>query len=395
MLLHVLILPSWYPTKLNPINGCFFREQAKALAKVGMRVGVISPSAVSMRNLDLWRKLRKFPEHYTDGDIDTYQKVFLNTFPRMPFLQTKQFLSIGLKMFRRYIDENGKPDLIHAHAAIMGGRLALEISRRYDIPYVITEHSTGFARNIYKKKQLEIAKEAYRFAKARIAVSRPFGQLLERMFPDAFTEWIEVPNIVMPEFSPPESIEEKSRFETQEHFIFLNLGIMTPKKGQRDLLRSFANAFQGDSRVRLRIGGDGPLRAELRQLAEELEILSQIDFLGSLDREQVVEEMRHCDAFVLSSHFETFGVVLIEALACGKPVIATACGGPESIVNDGNGILVPPGDITALSKALQSIITNYKTFNPEEIARDCHDRFGAESVAVRLQKIYEKVLTKS
>ena len=394
MPLHVLILPSWYPNKLNPINGCFFREQAKALAKAGMRVSVISPSAVSMRNLELWRKLRKYPERYHDGEITTYQKVFLNTFPRMPYLQTKQFLLIGLKMFQQYVDENGKPDLIHAHAAIMGGRLALEISRCYGIPYVITEHSSGFARNIYKKKQLEIAKEAYRFAQARIAVSRPFGQLLERMFPDAFTDWIEVPNIVMPEFSPPVNIEGKSRLKTQEHFIFLNLGIMTPKKGQRDLLKSFANSFQGDSRVRLRIGGDGPLRAELQQLAEELGILNQIDFLGSLDREQVVEEMRHCDAFVLSSHFETFGVVLIEALACGKPVIATACGGPESIVNDGNGILVPPKDIKALSKALQSIRTNYKTFIPEEIARDCHDRFGAESVVAKLQRIYEKVLTK-
>jgi len=358
-------------------------------------VGVISPSIVSMRNLELWRKLRKLPEHYTDGDIDTYQKVFLNTFPRLPYLQTKQFLAIGLKMFQQYIDENRKPDLIHAHAAIMGGSLALEISRRYDIPYVITEHSSGFARNIYKKKQLEIAKEAYRFAKARIAVSRSFGQLLERMFPDAFTDWIEVPNIVMSEFTPLESNEGKNRLKNRNHFVFLNVGNLNSNKGQRDLLRSFANAFQGNSRVRLRIGGDGPLRTELRQLAEELGILSQIDFLGSLDREQVVEEMRHCDAFVLSSHFETFGVVLIEALACGKPVIATACGGPESIVNDGNGFLVPPKDITALSKALQSIITNYKTFNPEEIARDCHDRFGAESVAVRLQKIYEKVLTKS
>jgi len=357
-------------------------------------VGVISPSAVSMRNLELWRKLRKFPEHYYDGDIDTYQKVFLNTFPRMPYLQTKQFLAIGLKMFQQYVDENGKPDLIHAHAAIMGGRLALEVSNCYNIPYVVTEHYSGLARNILKNKQLEIAKEVYRFAQAKVAVSQKFGQLLERMFPDSFTDWIEIPNIVMPEFTPLESQEGKSRLKNRDHFIFLNVGYLNPNKGQRDLLKSFANAFQGDSRVRLRIGGDGPLRAQLRQLAEELGILKQIDFLGSLDRKQVVEEMQHCDAFVLSSHFETFGVVLIEALACGKPVIATACGGPESIVNDGNGILVPPKDIKALSKALQSIRTNYKTFIPEEIARDCHDRFGAESVAARLQRIYEQVLTK-
>jgi len=148
MPLHILILPSWYPNKLNPINGCFFREQAKALAKAGMRVSVISPSAVSMRNLELWRKLRKYPERYHDGEITTYQKVFLNTFPRMPYLQAKQFLLIGLKMFQQYVDENGKPNLIHAHAAIMGGMLALEISRCYGIPYVITEHSSGFARNI-------------------------------------------------------------------------------------------------------------------------------------------------------------------------------------------------------------------------------------------------------
>ncbi|MFA6661181.1 MAG: glycosyltransferase, partial [Bacilli bacterium] len=93
--------------------------------------------------------------------------------------------------------------------------------------------------------------------------------------------------------------------------------------------------------------------------------------------------------------FETFGVVLIEALALGKPVISTRSGGPEDIVEETNGLLVPTNDREALGKAMQYMVENYNTYNPQEIQQRCHEKFSEASVAKRLVNVYQQVLTKS
>jgi len=89
-----------------------------------------------------------------------------------------------------------------------------------------------------------------------------------------------------------------------------------------------------------------------------MEIQKKVNFLGLISNDHVHAEMKSADAFVLSSHYETFGVVLIEALACGKPIIATSCGGPECIVNKKNGLLITPRDIEKLVLAMKTIEKN-------------------------------------
>src|SRR5699024_9955006 len=102
----------------------------------------------------------------------------------------------------------------------------------------------------------------------------------------------------------------------------------------------------------------GEEKANLLKLVRVLKIEEQVVFLGPLTREQVKEEVSSADAFVLSSKYETFGVVLIEALALGKPVIATKCGGPESIVTPEVGYLVENNSEEELSKAMSELIAN-------------------------------------
>ncbi|MNQ69616.1 GDP-mannose-dependent alpha-(1-2)-phosphatidylinositol mannosyltransferase [compost metagenome] len=96
----------------------------------------------------------------------------------------------------------------------------------------------------------------------------------------------------------------------------------------------------------------------------------------------------------MASRYETFGVVIIEALALGKPVVATRCGGPESIVGDGDGLLVPVDDIESLSSAMWKLYRNPSDYNSEQIKRSCIERFSEETIAKSLKSIYEKVLSK-
>ncbi|PQP32811.1 glycosyltransferase family 4 protein, partial [Desulfobacteraceae bacterium SEEP-SAG10] len=103
----------------------------------------------------------------------------------------------------------------------------------------------------------------------------------------------------------------------------------------------------------------------LQKLAQDLGIGDCVTFLGKLDRTQVLKEMNQCQAFVLSSEFETFGVVVIEALSQGKPVIATRCGGPEEILHAGNGILVQKNDKKSLADAMVCLRNDYLNYDSD------------------------------
>ena len=133
----------------------------------------------------------------------------------------------------------------------------------------------------------------------------------------------------------------------------------------------------------------------LRRLVDELGIGHAVTFLGALKTDEVLDLMRHSNAFVLASRVETFGVVFIEALSQGLPVIATMCGGPQSIVNENNGYLIPTENIEALSEALIRMYEEREKFSAEKLRADCLNEFGEDAVIGRLIQAFEKVTGKS
>ena len=102
--------------------------------------------------------------------------------------------------------------------------------------------------------------------------------------------------------------------------------------------------------------------------------------------------MSKCDAFVLASKYETFGVVYIEALASGKPVIGTYNGGAEDIINDSNGLLVKVDDINDLGNAMKKIIKNINIYNSEEIRNDCIEKYSKKKIIKDIINEYNNVL---
>ena len=102
--------------------------------------------------------------------------------------------------------------------------------------------------------------------------------------------------------------------------------------------------------------------------------------------------MESCDAFVLASRSETFGVVYIEALRSGLPVIATKCGGPEDFINETNGMLVPVNNIISLTGALQRMVVNIDKYNRKSISDDCLYKFAPDTIANQLFQIYTQII---
>lgn len=166
-----------------------------------------------------------------------------------------------------------------------------------------------------------------------------------------------------------------------DNFVFFSLAYLTHKKGFDILLEAFAKTFKGQEKVKLKIGGDGEEKLKLINMSKNLGIDKQIEFLGSLTREKVVYEMNRCDAFVLASRFETFGVVFIEALACGKPVIVPNIEGPKEIVNKNNGLVFKKEDVKDLSEKLLKIATDYQKYDSKNIQRDCYSLYDKKVIA--------------
>ena len=198
--MHVLIIPSWYPKFPGDIQGSFFRQQGLALKRFGHQVGVID---IKLRLPRSWKQL--FNGFFGDSaEVDeglfTYRFCGMDWFRRIPRLQSRLWLRYGMKLFERYVLLHGKPDLIHAHAMFYGGVLAKEISERFDIPFVVTEHSTGFARGLVSKQQMDLALGVAISAERLFAVSDEFCKLLDRQFGCEKILWEEMPNVVDQKF---------------------------------------------------------------------------------------------------------------------------------------------------------------------------------------------------
>jgi len=384
---HILVIASWYPSSREPGSGAFIRDQVMALHRAGVTVRVLAPS---LRSLASWRPGARTPGYELDDDdgVTILRHEAWRRFPLIEKLNHHDWIDHGLEVFTQYIQQFDQPDLIHAHCAFYGGALAARIRRQHATPYIITEHHSVFATTRLREWERELARDAFCGATTRLAVSPAFCTLLERHFG---LPWQWVPNVVSPRFT----ISRRNRGAPGgRRFRFLHAGAMRPVKGQEDLLTAFASAFGGKTNIELRIAGAGPRRGRLETFARDLRIDRQVNFLGTLTRESMATEMAQADAFVLPSRYETFGVVLIEALACGVPVVATTSGGPECIVNERNGLLVPPRNHDALADAMLRMTDTAHTYDPARLREDALARFGEPVLVDRLKNVYADAIRK-
>ena len=387
--MHTLIIPSWYPSTPDDVNGIFFRLQAQALQRSGVKVGVVAPIFRSFRTQ---AKTAFNPKNYgirtyIDKDVPTYVYDSMFFFPRIPHIDRKREIAASMKLFRRYVADHGMPDVLHAHCVNSGGIIAYEIHKATGIPYVITEHSTTYARKLIRNWQRPLMYAAAQNAACRLAVSRDFAELLKEEYRGL--EWQYVPNILSASFEAPIDLADKP---ANEDFTFCSVAHLQHKKGYDILLPAFAEAVKAYPNLKLKIGGGGYEEFKLHRLAKDLGLENNVIFEGRLKNEEVLELMYQSDAFVLASRHETFGVVFIEALAQGLPVIATRCGGPETIVNPSNGLLVDVGDQKSLTEALISLYRNREKYFPRLLRENCLKEFGERPVTEQIISAYNKAL---
>jgi glycosyltransferase involved in cell wall biosynthesis len=206
----------------------------------------------------------------------------------------------------------------------------------------------------------------------RFAVTNAYVVKMERIFKAPFEL---VPNVITDDFfvSDPKPRSKKP-------FVFCNVAIMDSRKRQDLIIEAFAEAFGGDDNYRLVIAGDGKLKQSLIDLAKKLGVSAQVDIPGYLNRDEVKDLLDRSNAFVLASRAETFGVVVIEAMARGIPTISSNIDGTKEIINSTNGIVFEEGSKQGLTAAFRQLVSNYDIYIPEKIVEDVKSRFGPDAV---------------
>lgn len=178
----------------------------------------------------------------------------------------------------------------------------------------------------------------------------------------------------------------------------LYVGRIHETKGVDVLLRAMQILKDRRPSVRLSLVGGSfypqwrEQEERLKRLSEELGLTNHVQFQGIQPPGSVAEAMRRSALLVLPSRRETLGAVLIEALACGTPVVATRCGGPEDVVNDAVGKLVPSEDPSALADAMEAVLKQREQYDPQVLRKYAAERFSWQTIVAQTIDLYRSAL---
>jgi glycosyltransferase involved in cell wall biosynthesis len=386
--MHVLIIPSeLYLPSWRHTSGIFQSQSAGALSRCGHEVGVLSVGFITAPQFT--HALRAAAGNRLAMQAPPKAHIERCWIPLpvpyswlFPWGARAVLEKAAAYLFTRYVEQCGLPDLIHAHDPLWAGWLGNFLGRRHQLPVLHTVHTSLFLRGLATPTEIGLSKQVLTAAGCVTAVSSALANSLTRDLGIARPELLS--NVVEQEF-----LDNPRVARDAEHTVFLSIGSLDRNKDHASLLEAFALAFRGTT-ARLRIAGTGPEREPLVRRCSALGIGAQVSFLGQLDRRAVLAELGRADCLVHPSRSETFGVVLIEALASGVPVVATRSGGPEDIVTPDTGCLVPPGDPPALARAMQEVCGSPERFPPEHLRGAITRRFGAQAYATRLERLMEQ-----
>lgn len=373
--MRVLLLTDSYPSDDNLYAGVFIHKQAKALMKKSVNIMVL--------HLDL-RSIRK------KRTLGFYKKVFDGvtvytcSVPCGPVPAVIDFLYKSLSLFciKKIISEVGHIDLLHAHFTNMGMCCAA-IKQKYKIPVVLTEHSSALIKGKMSFNEKRNCKKIYQAMDCLIAVGTNLRTAMQKYTDKAIKV---IPNVLSEQFHICDT-------HKNEAFTFIAVvGNITQEKRLHILIEAFSEVFKEFSDIRLIILGEGYLLDDLKRQVTCLDITEFVSFLGIIDNDCLPELYNKCHCFVLPSIYETFGVVYIEAAACGLPLIGCNSGGTYDFITPSNGIIVEKDDLIQLEDAMRFIRCHYFNYNLQEISKDIINKFGEDTVAANIIDIYKSIL---
>ena len=383
--MHILEIPSFF----TPYGGEFCLDQARALKAVGHDVRILSNVQLGM-TVGL-RDYLCLPygryEHEQEGVMVCQS--FQRGMPLVVRWNVRRWVRIVCSMFDDYVGKYGVPDILHAHCSKWAGYAAMLISRKYHVPYVITEH---LSRLVFEKEfgpapsdawQIPLLREAYENADMVIPVSEELVENIACYFGKDY-RWQAVSNTIDTDFfhyKPRTSLAGRP-------FRFCCLANNWPMKGYDILIPAFQKLLKSGQNVELHIAGRGTDSAEFRSMLSEGMITH-----GLINREAVRDLLYQSDALVLASRSEVQPLSLLEAMSTGIPVIATECV-PQSLRIEGGSTIVQIDDISALSEAMYNVM-NTPVVDGCLLSQEVGRIASSEVIGRKLEKLFSGLIASS
>ncbi|WP_334124316.1 glycosyltransferase family 4 protein [Empedobacter brevis] len=369
---HILFLASWFPSKKNEFDGDFVERHAKSVALLH------HVTVVYVSNLEGINEIKK--EETKIGDL-TIIRVY---FPKKNRIlnQYKKF-----KLYLKEVEKLTKIDLIHVNVTFPVGIVALYFKIRKKIPYVITEHWTGYLpqdpvhisfRNLY------ITKQIVKNASFLMPVSESLGNAMNILGLNCRIKVIR--NVIDFELFQFQNLRNDNCIK------FLHISNLSYQKNIEGIIKVADKLWQDGFDFQLHIGGNGELK--LLESYKERSVFSDKIFLfNALTQVEVAEKMNQSDAFILFSRFENQPCVQIESFACGLPVIASDVGGVSEVFPAGFGEIIEPENEEQLYETMKSFIENKIELKKRiEIHQFAKEHFSMQKIAKQFDEIYNEVL---
>lgn len=393
--MKLLILSHMYPRPQAPIFGLFVHDQVKQLARHA-DVLVVSPTPWVPPGLDRlqakWAAYAATPPQLTLEGVTVHYPRYLNLPGQRGFAPSAFLYGAAVTRYVTRLRSHFDFELIHAHAVVPDGFAAAKIGRRWQVPVICTIH--GAEVNVYPDRTWLthwVTRQAIGAVDQLVAVSAALKrQTLRLACPQREIEVI--PNGVdLQQFNLRDKQQLRAELGLPLNVpILLYASRLDPAKGLSYLLAAFKALLAGCPHCLLVLLGDGPYRGHLVQEIEALGLQSNVTLAGPRPHAEIARWMSAADLVVQPSLHEGSPLPVYEALACGRPLIATQVGGiPELITSEAYGLLVPPADVAALSAALRRGVQT--AWDAAHIRR-YGQQFAWEQMAGRLMTLYRHML---
>lgn len=384
--MKVLVLSHLYPNPIAKMSGRFVHNQLRLL-KDHCQVEVVSPVPwFPLPGFSLWSAYRRIPHvDVLDGIRVRYPRRF--ALPRRVL-----FTKLWRFQLRALLNSVARvPDLIHAHCAYPDGRAAVEYGAQTGRPVVITVHGSDI--KVLPKLKSELRQrivEALTQAAAVVAVSQELRRAVVQLGVPA-DRVVCIPNGVDCRLFSATGARQSGK----DGWRLLYVGRFVEAKGLRVLLTALAKVRSQGRDVSLTLVGGHPATGTAHPFLAQVEALNlsaHVSFADAVPWEDLPQYMAAADLFVLPSFSEGLTTSLVEAMACGLPVVATRCGGPEEVVNAEGGRLVAVGDAEDLAAGILAVLDEYDGYDREAISRQAEARYDYRRLAARIYALYEDVL---
>lgn len=365
--MKIAIVSHLFPTASMPLNGIFVAEQANAISSLGHEVVVLSPQ---------WRERPQ-----TAPGIDLPVRYGRLRWHR--WLPSAVNVLAAERSYRRWLEERlreERPDVVHGHYGFPDAVAVIRAARSVGIPTVVTLHGSDVNRQLQRPLIGRILASWLAKADAIVGVSPAMRNALAAVSPRLAEALVVVPN------GFDDTTISYAKNVDREYLLFVG-GLREVK---RPLLMVEAYARTGlQTTVPLWIAGDGDLRARLETRISELGLEDSVKLLGEVPHSRLNDLYSRAIALVLPSAAEGMPIVILEALASGVPVVATAVGAVPSLVTEAqDGFVVDPDDIWSLADAMLAAVRS-------DWDRDAIANRGSGSTwrknAQRMAEIYESV----